>query len=171
MTTNQNARLLTLLLQNSVIANFEYWSEFILRIQRDEAARHPALTEMFGGIRIPPLFCLRLRGIWRIGRLQEWNVAVQEFPIKGTPPVAVEAPLQASLLMTKLSEVISEVGVGEGGELTLELSDRSSIVIEGIGGGWDESWILELPVDDPDRDQWQIVCESQGLIGGKFPGA
>jgi hypothetical protein len=38
-----------------------------------------------------------------------------------------------------------------------------------IGGGWDESWFLELPADDPDRDHWQIVCESQGIIGGKFP--
>jgi hypothetical protein len=169
MKINQYVTLLTLLLQNSVIANFEYWSEFILRIQRDEAARHPALTQMFGALRIPSLFCLRLRSAWRIGKQLEWDDAIQRFPLKGVPPVAVEAPMQAGLLMTKLNKGISAVRVSEDSELTLDLSDGSSIVVQGIGGGWDESWILELPVDDPDRDQWQIICESQGLIGGRFP--
>jgi hypothetical protein len=169
MKINQYVTLLTFLLQNSVIANFEYWSEFILRIQRDEAARHPALTKMFGDLRIPSLFCLRLRSVWRIGKQLEWNEAIQQFPLKGVPPVAVEAPMQASLLITKLNTIISAVRVSEESELTLELSDGSSIVVQGIGGEWDESWILELPADDPDRDQWQIICESQGLIGGRVP--
>jgi hypothetical protein len=169
MENNQFATLLTLLLQNSVLATFEYWGEFILGIQRDNAVRHPALTVMFGGLRIPPYFRLRLRGVWRIGQLREWNLAVQQFPLKGISPIAVEAPLQASLLITKLDSVITEVRVSEVGDITLELSDGSSIFVVGVGGGWDESWFLELPVDDPDRDQWQIICESQGLIGGKFP--
>ena len=165
----QYVALLTLLLQETTLANFEYWSEFVLRIQRDETIRRPALQEMFGSMRIPLLLCLRLRGTWRIGQQQEWDLAVQRFPLKGIPPIAVEAPMQASLLMTKLDRKIVAVRVGEDSELTLALSDGSSIVVQGIGGGWDESWILELPIDDPDRDQWQIVCESQGLIGGKFP--
>jgi hypothetical protein len=167
--TNKYVVLLTLLLEGSVIANFEYWSEFILRIQRDEAARHPALREMFGNLRIPPLFCLRLRGTWWIGKRQEWQMAAQRFPLKGTPPIASEAPMQAGLLITKLGKEISAATVGENSELRVDISDGSSIVAPGIGGGWDEAWILELPVDDPDRDKWQIVCESQGRIGGKFP--
>jgi hypothetical protein len=54
-------------------------------------------------------------------------------------------------------------------DLTLDISDGSSIVVQGLGGGSDESWFLELPVDDPDRGKWEIICESQGIIGGKFP--
>lgn len=169
MKINPYVTLLTLLLQNSVIASFEYWSEFVLRLQRDEAVRHPALTKMFGSLRIPPLFCLRLRGIWRMGKQLEWEEAIQEFPLKGIPPVPVEAPMQASLLMRKLNKQILTVRVNEDSDLTLDLSDGSWIFVQGIGGGWDESWILELPVDDPDRDQWQIISETQGLIGGTFP--
>jgi len=77
--------------------------------------------------------------------------------------------MQASILMTKLGKEIASLEVSEKGTLTLDLSDGSSLIVEGVGGGWDESWILELPVDDPDRDEWQIVCESQGVIGGRFP--
>src|SRR5229473_149090 len=99
---NTYVTLLTLLLQNSVIANFEFWSEFILRIQRDDGVRHPALRELFGDLRIPSLFCLRLRGKWRIGQKQDWELAIQGFPLKGVSPIALEGPLQASILMTKL---------------------------------------------------------------------
>jgi hypothetical protein len=169
MKTNQYVTLLTLLLQNSVIANFEYWSEFILRVQRDEAARHPDIQEMFGSLRIPSLFCLRLRGTWRIGQQQEWDQAIQQFPLKGVSPIAIEGPMQAGVLMTKLGNTISSVTVGENSDLTLDLSDGTWITVRGVGGEWNESWLLELPVDDPDRDQWQIFCESQGVIGGKFP--
>jgi hypothetical protein len=166
---NQYERLLTLILQNSVLATFEYWSEFILKIQRDGHTRHAGLNEMFGSLRIPSIFCLRLRGTWRIGRQEEWDLAVQQFPLKGAPPVPFEAPMQASLLITKLGKEISAVTVSKNSDLILGLSDGSSIIVSGVGGGWDESWLLELPADDPDRGQWEIVCESQGIIGGRFP--
>lgn len=170
MNTNQYVTLLTLLLQESEIANFEYWSEFILRIQRDNGASHPALKKMFGNLRIPPLFCLRLRGLWRIGERSEWDLNVQQFPLRGVAPTPSEAPMQAALLITKLGNKIRRIEVGDDCTLTLELSDGSSLTVQGIGGGWDESWMLELPVDDPDRDQWQIICESHGIIGGTIPG-
>jgi hypothetical protein len=165
----RHIELLTLLLENSEIITFEYWSEFILGIQRDEHWRHPTLQEMFGKLRIPSLFRLRLRGKWRIGELQEWELAAQCFPTKGISPIPVESPFQASLIMTKLGRKVSTVSVSERSDLTLNLSDGSPIVVQGIGGRWDESWFLELPADDPDRDQWSIICDSQGLIGGKFP--
>lgn len=124
---------------------------------------------MVGSVRIPSLLCLRLRGIWWIGQHSEWDKAVQSFPLKGVSPIALEAPMQAGLLVTKLGKEILTVKVGENSDLTLDMSDGSSMLIQGTGGGWDESWLLELPVDDPDRDKWQIVCESQGIIGGTFP--
>jgi hypothetical protein len=80
-------------------------------------------------------------------------LAIQQFPLRGVSPVEVEAPMQASLLITKLGKVIGAVKVAENSELTLDLSDGSSIVVQGAGGKWDENWFLELPVDDPDRDK------------------
>jgi len=165
----RHIELLTLLLEGSELITFEYWSEFILGIQRDEHTRHPALQEMVGKLRIPSLFRLRLRGKWRIGQQHEWETAVQRFPTKGISPIPIEAPLQASLIMTKLGKQISNVSVSEKSDLIMNLSDGSPIVVQGIGSSWDESWILELPADDPDRDQWSIICDSQGLVGGKFP--
>ena len=72
--------------------------------------------------------------------------------------------------MMILDSKISAVRVDENSSLTLVLSDGRVIAIQGMNEEWDESWLLELPVDDPDRDQWSIVCDSQGLIGGRFPG-
>ena len=165
----QYVKLLALLLQNAVIANFEYWSEFILRIQRDEAQRSQALHDWFGESRIPSLFCLRLRGKWRIGEPQEWAMAVQQFQMKGITPMPAEAPLQASTLMLLLGIEILEVRVDENGGLTLVLSDGRLLIVEGLNEEWEESWFLELPVDDPDRERWSIICDSQGKISGRFP--
>ena len=82
-----------------------------------------------------------------------------------------EAPLQASSLMMMLGIEISAVRVGADSELTLVLADGRILTVEGINEEWEESWFLELPVDDPDRDQWSIVCDSQGHISGRFPGS
>jgi hypothetical protein len=80
--TNQNVRVLTLLLQGAVIANFEYWGEFIIRFQRDDAKRSSELRQWFGEGRVPPMFCLRLRGKWWIGGEEEWALIVQQFPMR-----------------------------------------------------------------------------------------
>lgn len=166
---NQYITLLTLLLQDSVIASLEYWSEFILRIQRDEARRHPILENMFSGVRIPSLLCLRMRSEWWVGERPEWENLVKGFPMKGISPLLPEAPLQASTLMTMLGTEISEVVVDERSDLRLNLTDGRSVLVKGTCGAWEESWFLELPVDDPDRALWSIVCDSQGSIAGKSP--
>ena len=165
----QYVRLLTLLLNEAMIANFEFWSEFVLRIQRDEARRSQALQDWFGESRIPSLFCLRLRAKWRIGDQRKWALAVQQFPMKGVTPIPEEAPLQASSLMMMLGIEISAVRVDENSALTLALADGRTLTVEGVNEEWGESWFLELPVDDPNRDQWSIICDSQGLISGRFP--
>lgn len=167
---NKYIEVLTALLKESIIANFEYWSEFIIRIQRDEAVKGPALRAMFADHRIPSMFCLRLRGRWWVGDEREWETSVQQFPIKGTAKVPIEAPLQASSLMTMLDVRISDVEVNQACDLELILSDGRILTVQGMGGEWEESWLLELPVDDPERDRWSIVCDSQGFIGGSFPG-
>jgi hypothetical protein len=152
-----------------VIVNFEYWSEFIVRIQREDARSPQVLQDWFGENRIPSLFCLRLRAKWRIGEQQEWARALQQFPIKGVAPIPEEAPLQASSLMMVLGIEISMVRVDQNSGLALILADGRKLVVEGINEEWEESWFLELPVDDPDRDQWSIICDSKGHISGRFP--
>jgi hypothetical protein len=166
---NQYVMLLSLLLQDAVVANFEYWGEFIVRLQRDNAKLSSALREWFGENRIPPMFCLRLRGTWWVGEEEQWALSVQKFPMKGVPPIPLEAPLQASTLMTMLDCEISEVRVDESSNLALVLSDGRVIAVQGRNEEWEESWFLELPVDDPDRDLWSVVCDSEGLIAGSFP--
>ncbi len=104
---SQYTKLLMLLLQDAVLVNFEYWGEFIIRLQRDEAKRLPELREWFGERRIPPLFCLRLRGEWWVGQKEKWEMSVQQFPMKGAPPMPIEAPLQASTLVMLLDIEIS----------------------------------------------------------------
>jgi hypothetical protein len=152
-----------------VIANFEYWGEFIIRLQRDEAKRHPALREWFGERRIPSLFCLRLRGRWWIGEQEKWALSVQQFPMKAAPPMPIETALQASTLIMMLDSGISRADVDENSNITIALSDGRVMTVQGKNEEREESWFLELPVDDPDRDQWSIVCDSQGLIAGRFP--
>ena len=169
--TKEYARLLTLLLEGSVIANFEYWSEFIIRIQRDEAQKPAALREWFGERRIPSLFCLRLRAKWWIGELDKWMVSVQQFPIKAVPPLPKETAIQASTLIMLLGSEILKVDVDENSCITVVLSGGQVMTVQGTNGEWEESWFLELPVDDRDRDQWSIVCDSNGLIAGKYPGS
>lgn len=162
-------RLLALLIEEAVIANFEYWGEFIIRLQRDDAKRLTSLREWFGGRRIPSIFCLRLRAEWWVGERAKWTQAVQQFPMKAAPPMPVETALQASTLVMMLDCEVTRVIVSENSDLMLILSDGRRVTVRSTSERWDESWFLELPVDDPDRDQWAIVCDSAGVISGKFP--
>ena len=166
---NECITLLKLLFEHSVLANFEYWGEFILRIQRDEATKPQALHDWFGDARIPSLFCLRLRGKWKMGEQAEWERSLRHFPMKGTSPIPVEAPLQASILMTMLDKVISTVVVGEDGAVTLTFLNGQTLTVEGINEESEESWFLELPIDDPDLTRWSMVCDSLGHVSGEYP--
>ncbi len=144
--------------------------QYIIRLQRDEAKRHPALREWFGERRIPSLFCLRLRGRWWVGDQENWVLSTQKFPMKAAAPMPIETPLQASTLIMMLGSQISRVEVGENSNVSIALSDGRVLTVQGVNEQWEESWFLELPVDDPDREEWSIVCNSQGLIAGRFPG-
>lgn len=139
---SQYTKLLMLLLQDAVLVNFEYWGEFIIRLQRDEAKRLPELREWFGERRIPPLFCLRLRGEWWVGQKEKWEMSVQQFPMKGAPPMPIEAPLQASTLVMLLDIEISGSRVDQNGNLVLVLSDGQIITVRGTEEQWTESWFL-----------------------------
>jgi hypothetical protein len=90
--------------------------------------------------------------------------------MKAAAPMPIETPLQASTLIMMLGSQISRVEVGENSNVSIALSDGRVLTVQGVNEQWEESWFLELPVDDPDREEWSIVCNSQGLIAGRFPG-
>jgi len=167
----ETATALNLLFVGATIANFEYWSEFVLRIQREDSHRTDAIRKVWGDVRVPPLFCLRLRNAWWVGDQLQWEETVEQFPIK--PPVGMpkDTTLQSSVAVQMLGATILDLKVTESGHLDIAISNGTKLHIEGRGGEWEESWILELLADDPDRDSWSVVCDSDGIVYAKWPGA
>jgi hypothetical protein len=66
-------KVLSALFVNSELVNFEYWSEFIIRFQRDNIAKSPAIKELWADTKAPSLFCFRFRSRWWIGKREEWE--------------------------------------------------------------------------------------------------
>lgn len=163
------SKLVELLIADTEVITFEYSSEFVVGFQRQLTAKLVDLKNVLGITRLPPMFNLRLRNTWWVGEHSEWAALVEGFPIKGNLPIPAEAPLQASLLTCSLGSFVKSIIVHETGDLSVEMSNGMRIFISGTGGEWEESWFLELPVDDPDRDKWAIVCDSSGLISGHYP--
>jgi hypothetical protein len=156
------------LLVGATVANFEYWSDFIIRVQREV---HPAneVSHILGDIRLPPMFCVRLRNKWWLGILDEWQQLIAKFPIKSPSGIAQETPLQASAIVAMLESTIIDISISETGDLEISLSSGDKLHAQGAGGQWEESWFIELPADDPDRDKWSIICTSDGTIHIRLP--
>lgn len=167
MDVNELEYRMKALLVGAEIANFEYWSEFIVRIQRDNSNRSAEIERLWEGTRIPPLFWLRLRSSWRVGDVEEWAARVSSFPIKRGSGYPIEGPLQASVLMQLLGEQIVDLSLATNGDLQIDLSHSWSLLISGRSK-WDESWMLELPSDDSDRTEWWVKCDSKGELDAQF---
>ena len=163
-------RSLQLLFVGSTIANFEYWSEFVLRIQGNEGRQNgTSAREVWNGRRVPPMFCLRLRNRWWMGDRELWDSTVNQFPIKPAAGIPEETALQASAIVRLLGSTIVGLIVSELGNLEITFSNGEELYVSGAGGIWDEGWIFELPADDPDRERWSVVCDSGGIVYAKWP--
>ncbi len=160
------SRELKSLIIHSTVANFEYWSEFIIRLQRNIDASNDAPP---GNGRIPPIFCLRLRNVWWVGNRDEWHNRINSFPIKSPPHIPEETPLQASVIVEMLESTVVDVYISQMGDLNISLSNGKQLHVQGANGMWEESWFLELPIDDPDRDKWSFICTSDGAIHIRSP--
>jgi len=161
--------VLRLLLTGSEIVSFEYWSEFALRLQRDETLPDDAAATVFSGVRIPTLFGLRLHGPWWTGKRHEWKQQVEAFPVSPAAGLPAEATLQASTILHLMGPTITGVELQEPGDLTLHFSNGEVLHIAGTGTESEESWLLELAPDDPDQENWWIVCDNKGDLFGKWP--
>jgi hypothetical protein len=160
--------LMKSLLVGATASNFEYWSEFIIRMQR-EVQPTKDLLNIWGNVRIPPMFCLRLRNKWWVGSRDEWRKIMARFPIKSPPGFPEETSLQASVLVATLEAKVLDICISQTGDLDISFSNGDELHVQGAGGQWDESWFLELPVDEPDREKWSIICTSDGTIHMRSP--
>lgn len=165
---NEYVVLVKSLLVGATVANFEYWSEFIIRVQR-EVRPTKDLLNIWGDVRIPPMFCLRLRNKWWVGSRDEWEKTLSKFPIKSPPGIPEETPLQASALVTMLEARILDICISQTGDMDISLSNGAELHVKGAGGQWDESWFLELPVDEPDREKWSVISMSDGTLHMRTP--
>lgn len=170
MDTNTTNEILKALFQGAQIANFEFWSEFVLRVQRDNTTPNRRVTELWGTLRIPSLFWFRLRSTWRVGDPVVWNETIDNFPIKAQPDRPPEETLQAARLMQLLGTTIDGIKIREEGELELSLSNGERLCVAGHSD-WFESWFIELPPDDPDNDNWWFECDSSGTVSSRWPGS
>jgi len=163
------AESLRALLVGASISTFEYWSEFILRIQRNDGGTRPVALGRSTALRVPPVFCLRLRNTWWVGDRLQWEHMAEGFPIKSPPDFPRETTLQASIVTHLLSSTITDLRIGDLGDLEIILSSGDKLHVAGAGGKWDEAWIIELPPDDPDRERWSVVCGSDGTVYARWP--
>jgi len=93
-----------------------------------------------------------------------------KFPIKSPPGIPEETSVQASVLVAMLEAKIVDIFISQTGDLDVSLSNGDELHVQGAGGQWEESWFLELPIDEPDREKWSIICMSDGAIHVRSPG-
>jgi hypothetical protein len=115
------------------------------------------------------MFSLRLRNNWWVGSHKEWQQLLAAFPVKPPAGLAEETALQASTIVALLESAIMDIYISPTGDLDISLSNGQVLHVQGAGGQWDESWFLELPADDPDRDKWSVICSSDGTIHVRTP--
>ena len=104
-----------------------------------------------------------------IGEQEKWALSVQQFPMKAAPPMPIETALQASTLIMMLDSEISRADVDENSNITIALSDGRIMTVQGTNEEWEESWFLELPVNDPDRRSVVNSMRFSGAYRWKVP--
>lgn len=159
--------VLQLILTTSRLVSFEFWSDFVLRLERPE--KNPADAEAFPATPIPQFFGLRLRGPWWVNHVQQWRQQLAAFPVDAAEGIPSDAPLQAAMLMHLIGAVIERVEIEEPGTLLLHCDNGDTIRISGTGTEEEESWMLESVAQDEEDEPWYILCDRSGDLFGKWP--
>ena len=165
MKPEQAARILGNLFTGAEIVTFEYWADFILRIQRDTTPKQHQWD-----VRIPPIFCLRLEADWWVGERKQWDESQKVFPIRELRQFSTkDVPMRAAVIAQMLGSKISDVRVAFDGTLSILTTDNMSMTVPGVSQAFDYSWSVELPADDAQRNEWSLICETNGEVYGRVP--
>jgi hypothetical protein len=161
----QAAQILTNLFSRAEIVTFEYWADFIIRVQRNADPKQSQTS-----VRIPPIFCIRLESDWWVGDRKQWDEAKKQFPIRELRQYSTQGvPMRAAVIGQMLGSKITEVRVAVDGTLTILTTDNFTMTVPGVSRAVDYSWSVELPADDADRTEWSLVCEADGQLYGRLP--
>jgi hypothetical protein len=161
----QAAGILKTLFIGAEIITFEFWADFILRIQRGAIPQQqqPKVT-------IPPIFCLRLESDWWVGDRKQWDESQKLFPIRELRRISAnEVPKRSAVIGQMLGSTITDLRVAADGTLTIYTSDDATLTVPGVSQAHDYSWSVELPEDDIQRNEWSFVCEINGQLYGRLP--
>ena len=161
----QAAQILGNIFVGAEIITFEYSADFILRVQRDTSPNQQQLD-----VRIPPIFCLRLEADWWVGDRELWDESQKLFPIRELRQFSTtDMPMRAAVIAQMLGSKILDVRIAFDGRLSILTTDKITLTVPGVSQGFDYSWSIELPADDAQRNEWSLVCETNGGLYGRVP--
>ncbi len=149
--------ILSSLLKNMAVVGFEYYAGFSVRLERE--VRQDSL--------LPFQLDLELKGDWRIGDPQEWELELSRFPQR---PVSVDQdePYRAYRLMSLVGDHVIDVMLAPDGSLTLATPRHENLYIAGIESIDEDSWVIRVPSDLPEYDKWLFICDSEGHVFARW---
>ena len=153
------AAIIKKLLVDTYLTAMHYAAGFSVEFAREGKPPDPT---------IPMIVRLTMRSRWWIGKSEEWKVFLQQAPMSycgGAP----DEPMMAYALMCLNGAKIEDVVLHEDSTLTLVTSLHTEIHCSGKDNVFEESWIIDVPLDVPNHALWSVVCSSTRELFGRQP--
>jgi hypothetical protein len=156
--------LMRALLIGSEISTFEYWADFIIRLERDVS--RDSRQQLIGGA--PSALWLRLEAEWRVGDQKHWDAKQASFPIQELRHFTTRnAPMKAAVIAQMVGSTITNIKVSSDGILEIETSDDVTLSVRGVSNSHDYSWSIERRDDEFHVTEMVIHCEPDGRLFGR----
>jgi len=163
-------QFLKTLLVGAELATFEYWADFIVRIERDIHREHSPTERQ--EIPTPSVVWLRLEADWWVGNREWWEAAKASFPIKQRRMHSTnDVPMKAAAIAQMIGSAITSVAVSSDGTLSVKTSDEVTFSVCGVSDAHEYSWSIERRDDEFHVSDLLLVCETDGSLFGQSPGA
>lgn len=157
-------RLLRALFIGAEIATFEYWADFIVRLERN-VSRDQQEIELSGGV--PSVLWLRLEADWWIGDRKLWEDAQASFPVQELRHFSSRnAPMKAAAIAQMVGSAITDIAVSSDGTLAIETSDKTTLSVCGVSHSHEHSWSIERRDDEFRLTDLVVLCEPDGKLFG-----
>jgi hypothetical protein len=159
-------RLLRALFIGAEIATFEYWADFIVRLERNLPRDQQEIEhELIGGV--PSVLWLRLEADWWVGDRQRWEDAQASFPVQELRHLSSRnGPMKAAAIAQMLGAKITEIAVSSDGTLAIETSDKTTLSVTGVSDSPEHSWSIERRDDEFHLTDLVVICEPDGNLFG-----